>query len=42
VFLVIGDWLASSRRGVRFAYLTISSSLLLVVASLYVFWWFVG
>jgi hypothetical protein len=42
VFLVIGDWLAHSRRRVRFAYLMVSSSVLLILSSLYVFWWFIG
>jgi hypothetical protein len=41
-FLVAGDWLASTPRGIRFAYLVVSSTLLLILSTLYVFWWFIG
>jgi len=41
-FLVVGDWLASTRRWIRFGYLAVSSTLLLILSSLYVFWWFIG
>jgi len=41
-FLVVGDWLASTRRWIRFGYVAVSSTLLLILSSLYVFWWFIG
>jgi len=41
-FLVVGDWLATTRRWIRFGYVAVSSTLLLILSSLYVFWWFIG
>ncbi len=41
-FLVAGDWLASASRLTRFWYLTASSTLLLILSGVYVFWWFIG
>ncbi len=41
-FLVVGDWLASKGRRIRFLYVTASSSMLLILSTLYVFWYFIG
>ena len=41
-FLVVGDWLATTRRWIRFGYVAISSTVMLILSSLYVFWWFIG
>ena len=41
-FLVIGDWLAWSSPRSRFWYIIISTSLLIVLSVLYVFWFFLG
>ncbi len=41
-FLIVGDWLASKSHRTRFWYVTVSSSLLLILATLYVFWFFIG
>jgi hypothetical protein len=41
-FLVVGDWLSTTRRWIRFGYVAVSSTLLLILSSLYVFWWFIG
>ena len=41
-FIVIGDWLAHRGPQVRFAYLTLSGALLIVLSALYALWWFIG
>jgi len=41
-FLIVGDWLASKGRRARFWYVTVSTSLLLILSTLYVFWFFIG
>ena len=41
-FLIVGDWLASRSRRARFWYVTLSTSLLLILSTLYVFWFFIG
>jgi hypothetical protein len=41
-FLVVGDWLASTDRRIRFLYIAASSAILVILSSLYVFWWFIG
>jgi hypothetical protein len=41
-YLVAGDWLASSGRRLRFWYALISTSLLILLSVLYVFWFFLG
>lgn len=42
VFLVWGDYLASSRPKTRFIYVVASSALLLILSALYSLWFFVG
>lgn len=42
IFILIGGWLASQGRLVRFIYLTCSSAILLVFSVLYVLWVFMG
>jgi hypothetical protein len=41
-FILIGDWLAQRGPRVRFAYLTLSSLLLVVLSALSALWWFIG
>jgi len=41
-FIVVGDWLSRRSRLVQFAYVTLSSSALIVLSLLYTFWWFIG
>jgi hypothetical protein len=41
-FVVIGDWLARRGPRLRFAYLVVSSTLLIILSSLYALWWFIG
>ena len=41
-FLIIGDWLASISPRSRFGYVAASTSMLIVLSALYVFWFYLG
>jgi hypothetical protein len=41
-FIVVGDWLAHCGPKVRFAYLTLTGTLLIILSTLYALWWFIG
>jgi ABC-type nickel/cobalt efflux system permease component RcnA len=41
-FLLIGEWLSRQSQKVRFLYLSISSSILVIFSSFYALWIFVG